>query len=203
MNHTETPKSQNKASQTQERDIFERDRSGDLVRRSDPGFSRIEEVIRGATKITSKLNSSYHDEDEIRDIFSELTGSKVDSSFYLIPPFYTDFGRNIKIGKNVFINHACTFMDRGGITLEDDVKIGPKVNLVTTNHPVDPSDRKATVSKPIWIKRNVWVGVGATVLPGVTIGENSIVGAAAVVTHDVPPNTIVAGIPAKIVRTLK
>lgn len=198
-----TKNNQNDASLKQERDIFERDRSGEMVWRNDPEFSRLEEVINRATKITALLNTSYHDDEEIRDIFSDLIGSEVDASLRIIPPFYTDFGRNIKLGKHIFINHACTFMDRGGITIEDDVKIGPKVNLITTNHPLNPSDRKATISTPIWIKKNVWIGAGATILPGITIGENSIVGAAAVVTRDVPPNTVVVGVPAKIVKVLE
>lgn len=200
--YTKKPNNNHEVPLKQERDIFKRDKSGELIRTNDPEFLKLEQAIRRATKITSTLNTSFHDDDEIRDIFSELIGDEVDGTFRLIPPFYTDFGQNIKVGKNVFINHACTFMDRGGITIEDDVKIGPKVNLVTTNHPLDPSERKATISLPIWVKRNVWIGVGATILPGITIGENSIVGAAAVVTRDVPPNTVVAGIPAKVVKTL-
>jgi acetyltransferase-like isoleucine patch superfamily enzyme len=183
-------------------DIFQRDKSGELIRVTDPEFPLMKAAIRRATEITSRLNSSFHEEAEIRDIFSELINSDVDDFFQIIPPFYTDFGQNITIGKGVFINHACTFMDRGGITIEDDVKIGPKVNLITTNHPIDPSDRRATLSTPIQIKRNAWIGAGATVLPGITIGENSVVGAGSVVTRDVPPNVMVAGVPAKIVKYL-
>ncbi len=185
------------------RDIFERDRSGEPISIDDPEYPKIKEMILRAVELTTRLNTSVYDEDEIRSLFSELTGSEVDDSFWVIPPFYTDFGRNIKVGKNVFINHACTFMDRGGITIEDDTKIGPKVNLITSNHPLNPSDRKAVMSTPIWIKRNVWIGADATVLPGVTIGENSVVAAAAVVTHDVPPNTVVAGVPARVIKTLE
>jgi acetyltransferase-like isoleucine patch superfamily enzyme len=153
-------------------------------------------------ELTARLNTSYHDEDEARILISELIGSEVDESTRVTPPFYTDFGKNIKLGKNVFINHACTFMDRGGINIEDDTKIGPKANLLTSNHPLDPAHRKELVSTPIWIKKNVWIGAAATILPGVTIGENSVVAAAAVVTQDVPPNTVVAGVPAKVIREL-
>lgn len=184
------------------RDIFERDRSGEPISIDDPEYPKIKETILRAVELTTRLNTSVYDEDEIRSLFSELTGSEVDDSFWLIPPFYTDFGRNIKVGKSVFINHACTFMDRGGITIEDDTKIGPKVNLITSNHPLDSAHRKEVMSNPIWIKRNVWIGAAATILPGVTIGENSVVAAAAVVTQDVPPNTVVAGVPAKVIRTL-
>ena len=117
-------------------------------------------------------------------------------------PFYTNFGRFIQIGKNVFINHACTFLDMGGITIEDDVLIGPKVNLITENHPIDPGDRKALVLSPVVVKRNAWIGASATILPGVTIGENSVVAAGAVVTSDVQPNTIVGGVPARIIKKI-
>lgn len=118
-------------------------------------------------------------------------------------PFYTNFGRHIRIGKNVFINHACTFLDLGGITIEDDVQIGPKVNLITENHPLDPSKRKSLDLKSILVKRNVWLGAAATILAGVTIGENSVIAAGAVVNKDVPANTIVGGVPAKIIRTIE
>lgn len=184
------------------KDIFERDRSGEPVSIGDPEYPKLKEVMLRAAELTTRLNTSVHDEDEIRSLFSELIGSEVDESSRVTPPFYTDFGRNIKVGKNVFINHACTFMDRGGITIEDDTKIGPKVNLITSNHPLDPAHRKELISTPIWIKRNVWIGAAATILPGVTVGENSVVAAAAVVTQDVPPNTVVAGVPAKVIRKL-
>src|SRR5204863_5887826 len=126
----------------------------------------------------------------------------LDKSTTIFAPFFTNFGRFIQIGKNVFINHACTFLDMGGITIEDDVLIGPKVNLITENHPLDPANRKALIVKPIVVKRNAWIGAAATVMPGVTIGENSVVAAGAVVTKDVPGNTIVVGVPAKIIKEL-
>lgn len=187
----------------QSKDIFERDKSGELISLDDPEYYKIKDIITEAQRITAELNSSYHEEEEVRKLFSQLTGVEVDETFWLLPPFYTDFGKNIRVGKNVLINHACEFMDRGGITIEDDVLIGPKVNLITTNHPLDPSKRKSMISKPIIIKKNAWIGAGATVLPGVTLGENSVVSAAAVVTKDVPPNTVVAGIPAKVIKTIE
>jgi acetyltransferase-like isoleucine patch superfamily enzyme len=118
-------------------------------------------------------------------------------------PFHTNFGKHITIGKNVFINHACSFLDIGGITIEDDVQIGPKVNLITENHPIDPSQRKHLDLKSILIKRNVWIGAGATILPGVTVGENSIIAAGAVVNKDVPANAIVGGVPARIIKNIE
>lgn len=135
-------------------DIFERDRSGEIIRTDDPEYPMLFKVIKKAIRTMAKLNSLVTDDlQEINDVFSELIGKKVDDTFFIIPPFYTDFGENINIGKNVFVNHACTFMDRGGITLEDNVLIGPKVNLITTNHRIHPSERKATISNPIVIKK--------------------------------------------------
>jgi len=127
---------------------------------------------------------------------------EVDAGTTLFTPFHTNVGRFITIGRNVFINHACSFLDLGSITIEDDVLIGPRVNLTTENHPLDPADRKTLVCRPILIKRNAWIGAGATVLPGVTIGENAVVAAGAVVNKDVAPNTVVAGVPARMIRTI-
>jgi acetyltransferase-like isoleucine patch superfamily enzyme len=183
--------------------ILTRDKSGETIRLDDPDYPKLFKVIQKAIRTTAKLNNLVTDDlQEINIIFSELIGKKVDDTFFMIPPFYSDFGENIHIGKNVFINHACTFMDRGGITLEDNVLIGPKVNLITTNHPINPAERRATISQPIVIKKGAWIGVGATILPGVTIGENSIVAAGAVVSKDVPDNTIVGGIPAKFIKSI-
>lgn len=117
-------------------------------------------------------------------------------------PFHTNFGRFIRLGKNVFVNHACTFLDMGGISVEDEVLLGPKVNLITENHPLDPADRKAIIAKPVVLKRNAWIGAAATILPGVTVGENSVVAAGSIVTRDVPANTVVAGVPAKFVKRI-
>jgi acetyltransferase-like isoleucine patch superfamily enzyme len=133
---------------------------------------------------------------------SEIIGSSIDKSTGIFVPFYINFGKHTTIGKNVFINHACSFLDLGGITIEDDVLIGPKVNLITENHPTDPSKRKFLLCSLILIKRNAWIGAAATILPGVTNGENAIVAAGSVVTKDVPSNTIVAGVPAKYVKNI-
>jgi acetyltransferase-like isoleucine patch superfamily enzyme len=183
--------------------IFTRDRSGETIQLDDPEYPLLFKVIQKAIRTTAKLNNLVTDDlQEINAVFSELIGKKVDNSFFIIPPFYSDFGENISIGKNVFVNHACTFMDRGGITLEDNVLIGPKVNLITTNHPVNPSERRATISQPIVIKKGAWIGIAATILPGVTVGENSIVAAGAVVSKDVPDNSIVGGVPAKVIKSI-
>jgi acetyltransferase-like isoleucine patch superfamily enzyme len=183
--------------------IFARDKSGETIPLNDPEYPQLFKIIQKAIRTTAKLNNLVTgDLQEINAIFSELIGKKVDDTFFIIPPFYSDFGENISIGKNVFVNHACTFMDRGGITIEDNVLIGPKVNLITTNHPINPAERRATISNPILIKKGAWIGVGATILPGVTVGENAIVAAGAVVSKDVPDNAIVGGVPAKFIKSI-
>ncbi|MCC3156494.1 sugar O-acetyltransferase [Hymenobacter sp. 15J16-1T3B] len=185
------------------RTIFERELAGEVISLDDPDYPQIYAVIRKAIRLTSELNAMPVDDNaQVNRVFSELINRPVDETFFLIPPFYTDFGHNIHIGKNVFVNHACTFMDRGGITLEDNVLIGPKVNLITTNHPTEPGQRRSTYSKPIVVRQGAWLGANATVMPGVTIGENAIVGAGAVVTKDVPAGCIVAGVPARVVKHL-
>ncbi len=156
-----------------------------------------------ALKITMEINNKYHTEDEIVDLFSKLTGRKVDKSFRLFPPFHTDCGKNIKVGKNVFINACCKFQDQGGIEIGDGVLIGHNVTLATLNHDERPEFRQNIYPKPIKIGNKVWIGSNATILQGVTISDGAIVGANAVVTRDVPKNTIVAGIPAKVIRKIK
>ncbi|EYF03252.1 sugar O-acetyltransferase [Chondromyces apiculatus] len=158
--------------------------------------------IRRAMRLTAEMNKlSFDDAEEVRRLFSELTGRSIDRTFSLIPPFYTDHGINIRVGKNVFINQCCTLMDIGGIDIADDVMIGPKVNLVTSSHPVEPAERRArALAEPISLKKNVWISTAATILAGVTVGEYSVVAAGAVVTRDVPPNSLVAGVPARVIR---
>ncbi|WP_233705528.1 DapH/DapD/GlmU-related protein [Helicobacter cinaedi] len=150
---------------------------GELISPDDKDFSQILAVIENTQKLVHKLNTQMLDKDSVRAIFSEIVGYEVDSSVWIFPPFYTDFGRNIKVGKNFFMNSSCTFMDRGGITIGDDVFIAPKVCLTTINHDFNPYNRKATFCKPIVIKDRVWIGINATICLGVTIGENSIIAA--------------------------
>lgn len=179
--------------------IFEKMLAGGIVQNDEMGEAW--EVVFRAQRLSPALNASTTI-DEMRERLSEIIESKIDKTTTVFVPFYTNFGKHIALGKNVFINHACTFLDLGGITIEDDVQIGPKVNLITENHPVDPSKRKYLDLKSILIKRNAWIGAGATILPGVTVGENSIVAAGAVVSKDVPANSIVGGVPAKFIKAI-
>jgi len=163
-------------------------------------YGRIQRAIR----LTERLNRIPFEEGEaIREAWSELTGTAVDTTFSLIPPLYCDHGINIRVGRNVFINQACMLMDIGGIEIGDDVMIGPRVSLLTAGHPLDPGRRrKQIVAARIVVERNVWLGAGATVLQGVTVGSDAVVAAGAVVTRDVPPRTLVAGVPAQVLREI-
>lgn len=160
--------------------------------------------VKRAMAITAALNRlTFNDPDEVRALFGDLTGRKVDDGFSLIPPFYTTGGVDIRVGRNVFINQNCTFYDLGGIDIGDDVMIGPNVSIITSGHPVAPSERRTcVVAKPVVIGRNVWIAAGAIIIGGVTVGENAVVAAGSVVTRDVPANTLVGGNPATIIRSI-
>ncbi len=188
-------------SKCEDGNIFNRLKSGQPIRLNDPEYPKIQAVVNKTILLSSQWNTATSI-DQIRDCLNEIIGSKIDASTTVFAPFYTNFGRFIQLGKNVFINHACSFLDMGGITIEDEVLIGPKVNLITENHPLDPGNRRALICKRITIKRKAWIGAAATILPGVTIGENSVVAAGAVVTTDVPANTVVGGIPAKFIKSI-
>lgn len=175
------------------------------VQTRSPEWDAVSSTIKRVMRLTAELNKlSFDDVAKVREIFSELTGRKVDDTFVLIPPFYSAYGLDIRVGRRVFINQCCTFYDMGGVDIADQVMIGPNVNIITTGHPLEPSQRRAYVeAKPIVIEKNVWIATGATILGGVAVGENSVVGAGAVVTRDVPPNSFVAGVPAKVIRWLE
>ena len=152
-------------------------------------------------RITAELNGSYHTPEEVRELFSKLTGKKVDETFGLIPPFHTDCGKNITVGRHVFINSCCKFQDQGGITIGEGSLIGHNVTLATLNHGMSVEERHDLFPSPIHIGQNVWIGANATVLSGVTIGDHAVIAAGAVVTKDVPANTVV-GVPAKVIRMI-
>ncbi|MGW4427109.1 DapH/DapD/GlmU-related protein [Streptomyces tendae] len=159
--------------------------------------------VRRAIGMTEQINAlAYAQQQEIQERWSELTGQKVDETFHLIPPVYTDHGVNIRVGRNVFVNQGCRFNDVGGIEIDDDVMLGPAVSLITSGHPLDPARRRTGItSAPIRIGRNVWIGASAVVLQGVTISADAVVAAGAVVTRDVPAQSVVAGVPATVIRS--
>ncbi|MDQ0222639.1 sugar O-acetyltransferase [Streptococcus moroccensis] len=173
-----------------------------VIRKEQTVFKAIHEQVAHNRPYQKILQTPTASTDEVEAAFKALTGQNLDDSVSISLPFYTDFGSHISLGKNVFINTGVMFVDLGGITIEDDVLIAPFVKITTVNHPTDPKDRRGVILKPVHIKKNAWIGAGATILPGITIGENAIVSAGAVVTKDVPENTIVAGIPARVIKSI-
>lgn len=159
-------------------------------------------LCQEAIRIGMELNNQYHTPEEIHEIMGRLTGKRIDESFRLFPPFYTDFGKNITIGKNVFINSGCHFQDQGGITIGDGALIGHNVVLATINHDLNPAKNRRNHFAPIVIGKHVWIGSNATVLPGVTVGDWAVIAAGAVVTKDVPAMTVVGGVPARVLKTV-
>lgn len=156
-----------------------------------------------AMKITCEMNNSYHTPEEINELMEKLTGRKFPGGAYMFPPFYTDCGKNLKIGDNVFINSGCQFQDQGGITIGDGTLVGPKTVIATLNHSMNPKERANLFPKPVVIGKNVWIGANVTILPGVTIGDGAVIAAGAVVNRDVAENTIVGGVPAKFIKTIE
>ena len=182
-------------------DIFERLRNGETIISDDAQAYKMREASFATKALLLKMNNTSNPS-EIRQLLSEITASEIDESVTVFTPLHINYGKHTKIGKNVFINFDCVFLDLGGITIEDNVLIAPKVSLVTEEHPTSIVDRHSLIPKPIRIKKNAWIGANATILGGVTIGENSIVAAGAVVSKNVPDNSIVGGVPAKFIKNI-
>jgi acetyltransferase-like isoleucine patch superfamily enzyme len=182
-------------------DIFERLKKGETISPSDPQAYKMREASYDTKKLLVQMNNAT-DPAAIKDLLSQITGTAIDETVAVFTPLYINYGKHTKIGKNVFINFDCVFLDMGGITIEDGVLIAPKVSLLSESHPISPEHRHALVPKPIHIKKNAWIGANATILQGVTIGENSVVAAGSVVSADVPDNVIVGGTPAKIIKQI-
>lgn len=163
---------------------------------------RMSLMAEDARRVTCELNYTFHTQEEIREIFSRLTGKKADKDLRLFPPFYSDCGKNITVGKGVFINSGCCFQDQGGIEIGDGTLIGQQVVIATVNHDAKPSCRRNMLPSRVKIGKNVWIGAHATILPGVTVGDNAVIAAGAVVSKDIPDNVIVAGVPAKIIKRI-
>ena len=176
--------------------------SGKVIPGGSPIHAKMHELSQEAIRITMEINNSYHNHAEIVALMSELTGTEIHESFGLFPPFYTDCGKNIRIGKRVFINSGCKFQDQGGITIGDDVLVGHNCVIATLNHVMDPDRRADMVPAPVKICDKVWIGANVTILQGVTIGEGAVIAAGAVVNKDVPPRTVVGGLPAQVIKTI-
>ncbi|MET0943937.1 MAG: DapH/DapD/GlmU-related protein [Flavobacterium sp.] len=188
------------AALSSQKDIFERLLIGETIFPNDSQIGRLRAEAFAVKALLNQMNNAVNPE-EITQILSTILDKEL-QDVTVFTPIYINCGKHITIGKNVFINFDCTFLALGGITIEDDVLIGPKVSLITENHPLNPQERKGLTGKPILIKKNAWIGANATILPGVTIGENAVVAAGAVVSKDVPDNTIVGGIPAKFIKNI-
>lgn len=184
-------------------EIFDRDLRGEMVSPDDPGYELLITDIFDTMKIATEMNTGYRTPEEVHEFMERILDKPLDETTTVLPPLYIDYGKPVTIGKRCFIQQCCTFFGRGGIEIGDDVFIGPKCNLITINHDVNPDNRSATFGKPIRIEDKVWLGINATVLPGVTLGYGCIVGANSVVTKDVPPMTIVAGNPARIIKKIE
>lgn len=185
----------------QNTDIFQRLLNGESVPFSDPEYFRIINACNETRKLLVQLNAAS-DGQVIMNLLRKITGIDVDATTMIFPPFQINYGKNTKIGRGVFINFDCTFLDLGGITIDENVMLAPKVSLLSEGHPVAVNDRQTLTAGRIHIKRNAWIGANATILKGVTVGENSVVAAGAVVSNDVPDNTIVGGIPARHIKNI-
>ncbi|WP_141917962.1 DapH/DapD/GlmU-related protein [Klugiella xanthotipulae] len=176
--------------------------AGETITGGSAAHSVMLETSQQALRVTGELNTGYHEPQRVRELLGHLTGRPIDDSVTLFPPFTSDFGRNISLGKRVFINSGCRFQDQGGITIGDDCLIGHNAVIATLQHGIEPTRRSDLIPSPVIIGRNVWLGANVTVLPGVTIGDDAVVGAGSIVTRDVPARTIAVGSPARIVRTI-
>lgn len=182
--------------------IFNRLKTGETILPNDPEAYRLREASFSTKKLLVQMNNSSNPT-ETRNLLSQITETEIDESVTVFTPLHINYGKHTKIGKNVFINFDCVFLDLAGITIEDNVQIAPKVSLLSEGHPIPSVNRHALTVGHIHIKKNAWIGANATILQGVTIGENSIVAAGSVVSKDVPDNTIVGGIPAKFIKEIK
>lgn len=184
------------------RDLLDELNAGHTITGDSPLHEVMHRTSQEALRVTAEFNGSYQEPERVRELLAELIGEPVADTVTVFPPLYSDFGKNIHLGERIFINSGCRFQDQGGVTIGDDCLIGHNTVFASLNHDMDPSRRADMIPAPIVVGRNVWIGSNATILSGVTIGENAVVAAASVVTKDVPANAVVVGSPARVVRTL-
>ena len=177
--------------------------TGKLVPEQDGLRQLISDIQTENQPLVQELNTQVQTVTNTRQIVEQLTKEKIDDTVTINVPFQTDFGRHIHFGKHIYVNKDVFMVDLGGIFIEDDVLIGPRAKLISVNHPLKPADRHKLELKSVTIKKNAWIGADATILPGVTVGENAVVAAGAIVSKDVPANTVVAGVPAKVINIIE
>ncbi|MGW8374903.1 DapH/DapD/GlmU-related protein [Streptomyces sp. ODS28] len=173
-----------------------------LMRIHGPEFQAMADRVLEVTALTSRLNAlPFDDEDGKAALLEQILGRPVPARTTIYPPFYTDHGLHLDLAERVFINQNCTFLDYAGIRLGERVMVGPKATFITSGHPVDPEERRLYLTGgPIDVAENVWIGAGATILPGVSIGRDAVVAAGAVVAEDVPAASLVTGGKASVQR---
>lgn len=184
------------------RSQLEKMQAGDLYLADDPALTK---ASRQAYRLMREYEEQYAISiDSAQTVLRQMLGS-VAQNVHIKPPFFVDYGQYISVGAGTFVNYGLVALDVAPITIGRDVKIGPNVQLLTPTHPVDAELRRAKfeAARPIVIGDNVWLGGGVIVLAGVTIGENSVIGAGAVVTRDIPPNVVAVGNPARVMRTIE
>lgn len=184
------------------RDLLTALDAGETIPGGSPLHAAMHEASQHALRVAGELNGGYHEPERVRELLAELTGRSIASSVTLFPPFTADFGKNIRLGERVFINSGCRFQDQGGITIGDDCLIGHNAVIATLQHDIHPDRRGDLLPSPVRIGRNVWLGANVTVLPGVTIGDDAVIGAGSVVTRDIPAESIAVGSPARVVRNV-
>lgn len=185
------------------KDVLAKALKGEPIQFDDPGFQAVDDLVARNSRILAELNTNYHQHDDVIALLSKMFQTRVSLTNNLLPPLQTDFGGHIFLGEDIFINRNCMFVDLGGIYIGDRVLIGPGVTILTVNHEENPATRRNLHCQAVHIEAGAWLGANVTVLPGVTIGKNAIVGAGSLVTKDVPAETVVIGSPAREVRKIK
>ncbi|MDR3282165.1 MAG: sugar O-acetyltransferase [Candidatus Methanoplasma sp.] len=184
--------------------VFELMGTGEEWGPGTPGMDEFERVNRECSELLMRYNTVPMPPEDRRDLLAQITKKPVDPSTKVVPPFFCDLGTNIILGRGVLVNYNCVLLDCAEIRIGDHVLIGPNVNIVTADHPLDHVKRRdwVTSSLPVTIGDDVWIGAGAVIKSGVTVGDRAVIGAGSVVVKDVCPDAVAAGSPANVIRKL-